>query len=65
MSETEEEIRLAAVKGEAIELMSQAVNVDDWNQRRDMVKSSCPGGKLTPELLTLIDGSGLIKRVLI
>ena len=52
-------------EGDALELMSQAVNVDDWNQRRDIVKASCKDGKLTPELQTLIDGGGLIKRILV
>lgn len=50
-------------KKQAIELMESSVSIDDWNQKRELVKTdkNCGGATL---LHSLIDQNGMCVRVL-
>lgn len=50
-------------KSEAIALMETSIDIDDWNQKRDIVKNDveCEGIEL---LNTVIDQNGMCGKVL-
>jgi hypothetical protein len=48
---------------EAIDFMKESKNVDDWNERREIVKGDIDPEEY-PKTIAFIDGSGLITEVL-